>query len=146
MNLDINLATQKYIDFFGNLAITDIDKFSDFFAEDAIFIDPFQEVKGIAAISNVFLHMFETCEQPKFIITHWSDNNNKAFLQWEFHFKRKNKPKIFMIEGVSLIEFNAIGKVILHKDYWDVSTQVYNHVPILKNIVQFIRKKLAAPQ
>ena len=36
---------------------------------DARFIDPFKDVQGLAQIQQVFRHMFETLEQPHFVVT-----------------------------------------------------------------------------
>jgi hypothetical protein len=40
-----------------------------YYAADARFRDPFNDVQGVAAITAIFEHMFATTEHPRFVIT-----------------------------------------------------------------------------
>ncbi len=46
------------------------------------------------------------------------------------------------ITGVSRVEFAENGKVISHIDYWDSSKNVFEKIPILRNILIFIKNKI----
>ena len=59
-----------------------------FYSADARFKDPFNEVRGIAAISAVFRHMFDTLEQPRFVIEDdHRRSGDQCFLSWDFRFR-----------------------------------------------------------
>ena len=39
------------------------------YAVDARFKDPFNEVRGLAAITTIFEHMFEQVDAPRFVVS-----------------------------------------------------------------------------
>lgn len=55
-----------------------------------------------------------------------------------------NSGMTFSVDGSSLIEFSGPeGKAISHRDYFDMGEFVYERIPILKLIIQAIKKRLA---
>lgn len=133
---------EKYIHFFANLTAKNIEQINDFFTHDAHFKDPFNDVSGVNSIKTVFLHMFETTDNPQFIVSHHAINTNKLMLQWTFNFSKKSTP--WSIEGSSMVTFNDSDLVIEHIDYWDPAEQIYSKIGILKPLMNFLRSKLAA--
>ena len=57
-----------------------------YYASDAYFKDPFNEVRGLAAIEGIFSHMFVAMHAPRFVVTGQVLQGNQAFLTWDFHF------------------------------------------------------------
>jgi hypothetical protein len=41
--------------------------------------------------------------------------------------------------GVTQFRFDADGRVLLHKDFWDAGTGLYEHLPVLGGIVARVR-------
>ena len=60
---------ERLIDFYQNLTPEGVARFPEFYSEDAYFKDPFNEVRGQAAIQRIFSHMFRQVESPRFVIT-----------------------------------------------------------------------------
>src|SRR5256885_10722384 len=58
------------------------------YAEQALFKDPFNEVRGHAAIQRVFAHMFEQLDRPRFAVSHGAVQGDSGFLLWELGFVR----------------------------------------------------------
>ena len=65
---------KSYINLFSNLSPENINEFDNLISKDIIFVDPFNNIKGVNAFKNIFYHMFENVTDPKFLIT-------KAFLR-----------------------------------------------------------------
>ena len=62
-------ALERVVQCFEQLQRSDVVRLADIYTEDAFFKDPFNEVQGIPAIQRIFIHMFESLEAPRFVIT-----------------------------------------------------------------------------
>ena len=58
----------ELVAFYVNLCAADVERFGAFYAEDAYFKDPFNEVSGLPAIQRIFTHMFSQVAEPRFHI------------------------------------------------------------------------------
>ena len=76
--------------FFAALGPSDLTRLGDFYTPDAYFKDPFNEVRGVAAIEGIFRHMFDALDTPRFVITSRVVDGDQCFLVWEFRFAFKN--------------------------------------------------------
>jgi ketosteroid isomerase-like protein len=140
MNLD------ALIGFYHDLTIERVVRFPDFYAEDAWFKDPFNEVRGVAAIQRIFTHMFRQVAEPRFIVTEKVVDDGGAMLVWEFHFRVQlwGRGGAQMMRGVSHLRFDAAGKVNYHRDYWDTGEELYMKLPALGTLMRGLRRALAA--
>ena len=122
-------VVKKYIYLFSNLSIDNINEFDDIISKDIIFIDPFNNIKGINAFKKNFYHMFENVKEPKFFILDYSMNKQRVFLKWKmtfFAFK-----SLQTIEGMSELVLNDAGKVASHIDYWDSLNGIFIKIPFI---------------
>ena len=120
---------KNYINLFANLSPENIDEFDDLISEDIVFMDPFNNVKGVNAFKKIFYHMFENVQDPKFLILDYSINKKRVFLKWKmtfFAFK-----SLQTIEGMSELVLNDSGKVASHIDYWDSLNGIFIKIPFI---------------
>ena len=118
-----------YLNLFSNLNKENIKKFDDLVVKDIIFIDPFNNIKGLDNFKNIFYHMFDTVEEPKFDIVDYAQNEDHVFLKWKMTFYAFKASQT--IEGMSDITLNKEGKVISHLDYWDSLNGIFIKLPFL---------------
>ena len=130
------------VDFFETLTPQSLDRFPEFYAADAWFKDPFNEVHGVDAIRHIFEHMFQQVENPRFVVTDRLAEADRAMLVWEFHFARAGKAQI--IRGTSHLHFDAEGRVTRHRDYWDAAEELYMTLPGIGWLMRRLRKALSA--
>ena len=135
---------QRYIDAYEGLTPATLQQLQDCFAEQAHFSDPFNDVRGKAAIRRVFEHMFVSCERPRFEVDESAGDERLVYLRWHFSFGAPSARRI--VEGVSRVRFAADGLVVDHRDYWDPASQLYETIPFLRRLFRALRKRLAAPQ
>jgi ketosteroid isomerase-like protein len=140
MNLD------DLIEFFHGLTPESVARFPEFYSADAYFKDPFNEVRGVAAIQRIFAHMFEQVGEPRFIVTEKVVDDGGATLMWTFRFRsaRRAEGETQVIRGVSHLKFDAAGKVSYHRDYWDAAEELYMKMPVLGVLMRGLRRVLAA--
>ena len=119
----------NYLNLFSNLNKENIKKFDDLVVKDIIFIDPFNNIKGLDNFKNIFYHMFDTVEEPKFDIVDYAQNKDHIFLKWKMTFYAFKASQ--SIEGMSDITLNKEGKVISHLDYWDSLNGIFIKLPFL---------------
>mgnify|MGYP001478901331 CR=1 FL=1 len=112
------------------------------YAEDARFRDPFNQVRGRAAITAIFRHMFTQVEAPRFVVTEQVAEGAQAFLVWEFHFLRGGHS--LCIHGGSHLKFNADGLVSEHRDYWDAAEELYARLPLIGPLMRWLQRQLSA--
>jgi steroid Delta-isomerase len=137
------MKLEELIDFFHGLTPESVARFPDFYSADAYFKDPFNEVRGVAAIQRIFSHMFKQVGAPRFIVSEQVVGENGVFLVWEFHY-RMRKGKAQSLRGVSHLRFAADGRVAYHRDYWDAAEELYMKLPVLGALMRALRRALAA--
>ncbi len=141
MNLD------ALIDFFHGLSPESVARFPEFYSADAYFKDPFNEVRGVAAVQRIFTHMFEQVAEPRFVVSEKLVDDGGAMLVWTFNFRsaRRGGGETQAIRGVSHLKVDAAGKVSYHRDYWDAAEELYIKLPVLGMLMRGLRRALAAP-
>ena len=133
-----NIAT-----YFETLTEDSVSRLGDYYAEDAYFKDPFNEVRGIKPIQHIFAHMYVALDKPCFVITNKIVENNTCFLVWDFKFymKKYNKTTEQTIRGGSHLILNAEGKIVSHRDYWDAAEELYEKLPIVGALMRWLKKQ-----
>jgi ketosteroid isomerase-like protein len=129
-------------DWYQKLTIESLEDITKFYAKDAFFKDPFNEIRGIGKIKHIFVDMFHQLQDPRFIFLDTIVQDEQAFITWDFHFSIKSKK--YKIHGSSHLKLNELGQIVYHRDYWDVGEELFLKVPIIKNIYGLVRKKISA--
>ena len=137
------MSAFDYVAFFEQInEHTSINEYKKVFDKNVRFKDPFQDIKGIDNLFKIFEDMYLKLDNPYFEVTEIVEQNNIAYLKWNFYFSFKNNSKKEFFEGVSRVEFNKENKVISHIDYWDSSSNLYEKIPILSFFMRFIKNKI----
>lgn len=144
--VNAHVATQRLIALYEQLSPAHLPRLEAYYAPDAHFKDPFNDVRGVNAITQIFVHMFVTLEQPRFTVTHHIVQGDQAFLGWEFRFRvRRWRPQTEQcIRGATLLRFDAQGRVAMHRDYWDAAEEVYEKLPVLGGLMRWLRRAASA--
>jgi len=135
----------RYCALFAALRAEDLVRLPDFFTADVRFKDPFNDVRGIAAVQAVFAHMFAVTERPRFEILEQAMSGASGFVRWRFRFAPRGRPQAEReIEGVSRVLFAPDGRVVEHVDYWDPVGGLYDSLPVLGPVLRLLRRRLSA--
>jgi ketosteroid isomerase-like protein len=139
-------AMQRVVHFFEHLKPADVARMANFYAADAQFKDPFNEVQGLPAIEPIFAHMFETLEAPRFVITTQVQQGAQCFVTWDFLFAmpRLEGGKTQTIRGAThfvLREDSGVWRVAMHRDYWDAAEELYEKLPMVGSLMRWLKKR-----
>ncbi|MBK8064834.1 MAG: nuclear transport factor 2 family protein [Betaproteobacteria bacterium] len=131
---------------FETLTPNSVARTAEFYAADAQFKDPFNEVRGAEAIRRIYAHMFTQVVEPRFRVLERVQDAGGALLVWEFGFHGRPGAAPSVVRGASHLKFAADGRIAVHRDYWDTGEELYAHVPLLGALLRLLRRRLAAPQ
>ncbi len=134
------------VGFYQQLSVDNLAHFADYYAEDAYFKDPFNEVRGVESIRRIFTHMFAQVAEPRFIVSERVVDAQGALLIWEFHYRVRfwGRDSAQVICGVTHLKFDAAGKVVWHRDYWDAAEELYAKLPVVGALMRGLKKMLAS--
>ena len=140
---DLDAAVRDFVRYFEQLTPADLPRLPDFYAEDARFKDPFNEVQGVAAIEAIFQHMYVSLEAPRFVVTGQVHQGQQCFLLWDFHFRfrRFDTRTEQRVRGSSHIVFDEQGRVTLHRDYWDAAEELYEKLPVVGGLMRWLKRR-----
>jgi steroid delta-isomerase len=135
---------------YETLSLQSLGDLEAFYATQARFQDPFNDVMGWEGIERIFLHMFSTLRSPRFVIEEEITQGESTFLTWRFYFwlDAMSSKEEQCIEGATHLRWQLTqGKgwqIILHKDYWDAAQELYEKLPLLGALMRWLKAKLKA--
>ena len=134
-------ALARVAQFYASLSVASLPQLTTIYAPGASFKDPFNDVRGHAAILHIFEHMFAQLEQPRFFIGSQFARDGEAFLTWEFTFRMKRRGSAAQcIRGASHLRFASDGLVTMHRDYWDAAEELYEKLPLLGSLMRWLKR------
>ena len=137
----------RIVALFEQLSARDVARLGEFYAADARFKDPFNDVAGLEAIQRVFAHMFEALDDPRFVVRDAVAAGDQCLLTWDFHFRFKALARAPQcVHGATHLRFDATDRIALHRDYWDPAEEVYEKLPLLGTLMRWLKRRGATPQ
>jgi len=132
----------RVVAMFESITPADVSRLGEFYAADARFKDPFNDVQGVPAIERVFAHMFVALDAPRFVVRDIVVEGDQCFLTWDFlfRFKRFSRDEQ-IVHGGSHLRFDAQGRVALHRDYWDAAEELYEKLPGIGAFMRFLKRR-----
>jgi hypothetical protein len=127
---------------FAGLNAGNIECVNDLYAENVTFIDPFHEIKGLNALRGYFSALYQNVLSCQFRFGEVYAKQNSAMLTWTMSLRHRTLSRNNPIEvpGSSQIHFD--GKIYFHRDYFDAGQLVYENLPLIGPVVQYIKHKV----
>ena len=140
---DTRAAVDRLCAYFETISPQAVGRIGEFYAADARFKDPFNEVRGLPEVQRIFSHMFVALERPRFVVTDSIVGENQCFLTWnfEFHLRRFDRATLQTIRGASHLKFSADGLIDFHRDYWDAAEELYEKLPVLGGLMRWLKRR-----
>ena len=128
---------------FESLTPGNLGQLEAFYSADARFKDPFNDVRGVSAITQIFKHMFVALHEPRFVVTQQIVDGAQAFLVWEFRFRFKRFDTVTeqVIRGGSHLTLSEDGRISEHRDYWDAAEELYEKLPGLGVLMRWLKRR-----
>jgi ketosteroid isomerase-like protein len=133
---------QRIVERFEELQPADVERLAEIYTADARFKDPFNEVQGLAAIQQIFRHMFVALEGPRFVIRDVVVDGDQCFLSWDFLFRmRRFRRDAQCIRGGTHLRLAADGRIAEHRDYWDAAEELYEKLPAVGTLMRWLKRR-----
>jgi hypothetical protein len=139
----VSIRIQAIAVWFEAMSVSSLRSLDQIYAADAHFCDPFNDVKGLAAIEAIYGHMFDNLTAPRFVITEIIEQDQRIFMAWQFLFQWRGRS--FDIPGGTRFRLDSNGLVAEHQDYWDVAQGLYEKLPVLGWLLKRLRQRMATP-
>lgn len=136
--------TQKIDKVFNGLNKDTMHLVDEFYQVDAHFEDPMGRHIGIEEIRKYYINLYKNVESIRFDFSNFICLHKDCSATWAMHVKAAglNGGEVVSVSGNSVFKFDESGKVIYQRDYFDMGEFIYERIPILKNIILFIKSKL----
>lgn len=139
-----NHKTEKFIEVYQRLNKDNLFLLNDIYHKDIEFIDPLHQVHGLNDLHHYFSGLYSNVSHCKFEISDVVSTDDSTFLYWNMSYAhpKLNKGKSIIVAGHSRLTFTD-EKVIAHRDYFDVGSLLYRHIPLLGSVIKRIDKMAA---
>ena len=132
----------RIVEAFETMTPADVARMGEFYAADAVFKDPFNEVRGVPEIERVFSHMYVALDAPYFVVKDVLVQGDQCFLSWDFHFRfRRFSRELQTVRGASHQVLNEHGLITLHRDYWDAAEELYEKLPGVGALMRWLKRQ-----
>ena len=135
--------------FFSEMTPAHLARLGEVYSADAWFKDPFNEVQGLDAVRGIFQHMYDSLNQPRFIVTTRVVQGRQCFLTWDFVFGLRGQSTEITVRGASHLWLapgtDGRWRISRHRDYWDVAEELYEKLPLLGALMRWLKRRVNAP-
>lgn len=141
---------EEFVSTYQNLNCNHLSTLADIYHPNVTFCDPLHQIQGLDNLTIYFQHLYENLISSEFVLTNQiqaepkNDRQEQAAIYWQMHLRHRkiNSGNTITVEGHSLLR-RQDGRVIYHRDYFDIGSMIYEHLPVLGGIVKLIKRKAA---
>jgi hypothetical protein len=114
------------------------------YAADACLRDSLQESIGLDRLEAYFIETARAAEEITAKVEDMAESGGNYYFRWTMNvrFKRFKKGETVRSIGMSHIRFNSAGQVVLHQDYWDSGSNLFEHIPVVGWLIRRIKARL----
>ncbi|HHQ4722379.1 nuclear transport factor 2 family protein [Aeromonas veronii] len=142
----MNEPLARFIGLYQQLDKQQLHRLPEVYAEQVVFTDPAHRIEGLAALGDYFAALYQRLAYCRFVITSQQQQGSQAWLGWTMTFShpRLRGGEPVTVEGATRLEFDEVGKVCQHRDYFDLGAMLYEQLPLLGPVVRAIKGRLGA--
>lgn len=132
---------ENFMSTYLQLDKTNLELLDKIYRDDIVFTDPLHRIEGLANLKNYFSYMYDNVQSIHFDYESQICTDNEASIQWlmTFRHKKLNNAKSIEVNGSSHLRFD--DKVYYHRDYFDAGQMLYEHIPLVRRLISFIKKR-----
>lgn len=144
MNIATTPRLEQFLAFYNGLSSQNMQKLQQLYHADVSFIDPVHELHGRDALTDYFNHAYARLQQCKFCSLQQMEQGDHGFLSWQMQFSHSaiSKNKTIIVQGCSVLRWQD-GLIIYHRDYYDLSEMVFQHLPVLGWLTDKVKHRMA---
>ncbi|MDC0609510.1 nuclear transport factor 2 family protein [Vibrio sp.] len=139
------MNVEHFIKVYTELNRDNLDLVTSIYHPDIEFQDPAHKLNGLSALLGYFRELYSNVSSCQFNIFNVDIVEDKAYLMWEMTYShpKLNHKKPITVQGASLIRFKD-GLVIYHRDFLDLGAMLYEHIPLVGNVIKALKRRMAS--
>ena len=116
------------------------------YAADGWLYDNLPTVAGVENVEAYFVHAAEQADTLDVEFLQIARDDVDYFVRWRMTITSAalNDGAPLVSYGISHFRFNSEGKVLVHRDFWDAGTGIYEYLPGFGGLVRAVRSQLAS--
>jgi len=132
----------RFKQLFNNLCAGNMAELSSVYSDNVTFTDPFTSVHGIDELTEYFSSAYANVISCGFDFGEPVVSGEDVCIPWEMHLRHKRirKGNPVVVEGISQLVIRE-GRVVSHRDYFDIGQLLYENLPLMGRVVRWIRKQ-----
>jgi len=99
-----------------------------YYAEDVVFKDSIQEVRGLSDFKAMCARLTDRCQQLKMHLPSVVKGPDCIFIEWEMTMMFKRYPSSTLY-GTTKLELNEAGRIQRQRDYYDLWGDIFDNIP-----------------
>jgi len=135
---------EKFLQMYKELNADNLHLLAEVYSSDIQFIDPAHEITGLNHLTEYFAELYQNVGSIAFEFYDLMHQDKVSYIQWNMTFSHKSldRGKPIVVQGTTFLRLNEEGKVSYHRDYFDLGSMLYEHIPILGRLVTTIKRRL----
>ena len=137
-------AVQRVKDFFAVMTEDSVRQQTRLvYAPEAYLNDTLKSLSGAALIEDYFLATVRNAESVTVRFEDVAESGGNYYFRWvmDTRLKQLRPGQTIRTIGVTLVRFDAQGRVVLHQDFWDSTAGLFEHVPVVGTAIRGIKAK-----
>ncbi|SFU00714.1 nuclear transport factor 2 family protein [Pseudomonas marincola] len=129
---------------FNALNAGNLDRLGEMYSDDLAFTDPMHSINGLSDFKAYMREMYANVEQIEFIFEGCDYvAEDQGYLRWTMRFRhpRLAAGKQIEVPGCSHLRWRE--KVYYHRDYFDAGAMLYEHLPVMGAVINWLKRRLA---
>lgn len=134
-----------FVEFYNELNFSNLQTLRNLYADNVVFIDPVHQIDGLAALEQYFAHAYQNLQQCEFEMGAHGIGPHWGFVSWQMRFRHPaiGSGELIVVDGTTELTYNAAGKISRHRDYYDLTQMVYQHLPLIGWLTGKVRSRMA---
>lgn len=137
-------AVQRVKDFFAVMTEDSVRKQTrQVYAPEAYLNDTLKSLNGAALIEDYFLATVRNAENVTVQFEDVAESGGNYYFRWvmDTRLKQLREGQTIRTIGITMMRFDAQGRVVFHQDFWDATAGLFEHVPVVGTAIRGIKAK-----
>lgn len=141
-NSSVHETLARFRQLFSNLCAGNMAELGSVYGDNVRFTDPFTTVHGIDELTEYFSGAYANVISCDFEFADPVISGENVCIPWVMHLqhKRIRKGKVVKVDGISQLVIRE-GRVIDHRDYFDVGQLLYENLPVMGGVIRWLRNQ-----
>jgi hypothetical protein len=139
MSLSVEQVKKDWSQTYNSEGKPDWSHIFKYYDQNIIFQDSIQKIEGFDDFEKMCNRLTKRCQSLHMKLLNVVKQDNVVMIEWIMTMRFRRLPKTEMF-GSSVLTFNDSGKISHQRDYYDLWGDIYNRVPVLKQIYRWFMK------